>query len=306
MVLDIGGGTTDIAVHAYGEKATSVGATMKEVVQGSGGLCGGSHIDQQFIGLMNTKIPGFSEAFLRQQPNAFASFLSNWDKIKRQFRGTETMLSVSIPNKLQSYMNTEEDELTLSSAELKQIFNPIVDNIISIVMKQRQKVIEVTKKAPRLLTLVGGLSESPYIRARLQEQLSGSFEKLFTPPNPGSAVAKGATVYGLDPKIFIQRIARRTYALELSRKAIAGDRGDMQFVRPDNGETWTTYLHTWVKAGQEVPGDFFINQDIYPLYHTQTELSYVVYSAEAPDIGFRSEPGVELDLEVTLNMPLVC
>jgi hypothetical protein len=49
-------------------------------------------------------------------------------------------------------------------------------------MTQRGKVVEATRKIPRLITFVGGLSESPYIRSRLSEKFKDHFSKIFTPP----------------------------------------------------------------------------------------------------------------------------
>jgi hypothetical protein len=320
MILDMGGGTTDIAVHSYGEAPEGgKGKIMKEVVRGSGGLCGGSHVDINFLTMAHQKIPGLLDAFPSQEPEAFFKFLAIWDNAKRTLRGDQLTVTVDLPRKLQLFWkkskvasgtaNADDDDedltLTLSNTEVKAIFDGIVSNIVDLTMKQRAKVIEVLGKPPRLITFVGGLSESPYIRQALQTRFAEHFEKIFTPPNPGSAVAKGATLYGLNPSVFAQRIARRTYALQFSRPMEPGDPKPMLWKRRDTNEVWCDYLSIWVNEGDVVPVNHFVEEDVLPVTATQTNISYSVFSSEKRGIKYRCEDGVEDEFSVKLEMPPV-
>ncbi|CAK9257937.1 unnamed protein product [Sphagnum jensenii] len=62
LVVDIGGGTTDILVQAKVDDSNS-SLKVREVSRSSGGLCGGTHVDRNFVSFLCSKI-GCLERFL--------------------------------------------------------------------------------------------------------------------------------------------------------------------------------------------------------------------------------------------------
>ncbi len=91
MIIDIGGGTTDIVVHEYGSTLSQNGHhQLKEHAPGTGGLCGGTHIDDNFVDFVEAKIPGFKSQFQDNDYGVYLKLVSEWDSIKRSFKGIES------------------------------------------------------------------------------------------------------------------------------------------------------------------------------------------------------------------------
>ncbi|CAM6066408.1 unnamed protein product [Sphagnum tenellum] len=99
LVVDIGGGTTDILVQAKVDDSNS-SLKVTEVSRSSGGLCGGTHVDSNFVSFLCSKI-GCLERFLVQNPSTMLKFLSWWEGTKASFDGSESFSAeLSLPSKL--------------------------------------------------------------------------------------------------------------------------------------------------------------------------------------------------------------
>jgi hypothetical protein len=166
--------------------------------------------------------------------------------------------------------------------------------------------------------------------------LGGLFEFVHTPVQPGSTVAKGATVYGLglytllepapapapvnpqpgadpapapapapapQPRIrIIERVARRTYALEVPRPAKDNDPAELRFVQ--DGVQMTEGLVPWVNAGDKIAADHCITEYLQAFSVNQNELIYRVYSSEDRLIQLRTQPGVRKELDIVIDLPV--
>jgi len=308
-ILDIGGGTTDIVNHRV-KKLPDGSYDLQEVIKGAGALVGGSFIDDVFLEVAETKIPNLSQ-FSKDNVAVHQKFMDNWDAAKRGFVGNERFVVVELPAALKQFwfsqceeefltQDREADdlELSLTLIEMKEIFEEALENIVRCALAQRDKSHTVTGVLPRVLALVGGLSESSYIQNELTAQLRPHFELVFTPPKPGGAVVFGATAYGLGqtlelrpptaiilpgrkapPKID-QRIMRKTYAIN----SIHG-------------------LVVWVKAEQPVPANYVLEFPAEPETEHQDELIFEIYSSEDPNFK-QAAPGQKADLEFHLALPL--
>lgn len=94
LVADIGGGTSDIVVQ---EKVNSSGnLKVKEVTASSGGLCGGSYVDQSFMNFMSSTI-GCLETFLEGHPKVKIQLQTWWENAKSTFEGRDTDLVLTCP-----------------------------------------------------------------------------------------------------------------------------------------------------------------------------------------------------------------
>ncbi|KAH8947183.1 hypothetical protein BDL97_11G027000 [Sphagnum fallax] len=99
LVMDIGGGTTDIVVQAKIDDSKS-SLKVTEVSRSSGGLCGGTHVDRNFVSFLCSKI-GCLERFPVQNPSSMLKFLSWWEGTKASFDGSESFSAeLSLPSKL--------------------------------------------------------------------------------------------------------------------------------------------------------------------------------------------------------------
>jgi molecular chaperone DnaK (HSP70) len=106
---------------------------------------------------------------------------------------------------------------TIKPAEMKGIFDPVIEKIIDLVKGQ----IKATNKKIRAVLLVGGFGQNIYLRERLTSNLSGSIQVL-QPVNAWTAVVRGAVMMGLantNSKLAAVRMesraARKHYGIEL-------------------------------------------------------------------------------------------
>jgi hypothetical protein len=205
VLADLGGGTADLVVHKYGKssKDGSGQGMMSELAPGSGGICGGIHVDDLFLEFMRRKIQGFDQ-FEAEHPKEYYKLVGSWDAVKRSFTGKETVpIQLSLPTKLISLWrrqrsdddddDDDDESMELSVEVLKSFFDPVVDGIISLIRDQHRKAVECGKadvqreidnsvangqkallmekrdtfRVPTLV-LVGGLATSKYVQERIK------------------------------------------------------------------------------------------------------------------------------------------
>eukprot|EP00486_Rosalina_sp_Unknown_P005549 CAMPEP_0201570984 /NCGR_PEP_ID=MMETSP0190_2-20130828/13502_1 /ASSEMBLY_ACC=CAM_ASM_000263 /TAXON_ID=37353 /ORGANISM="Rosalina sp." /LENGTH=460 /DNA_ID=CAMNT_0047995145 /DNA_START=17 /DNA_END=1396 /DNA_ORIENTATION=- len=81
LLLDLGGGTADIACHQVIDDFT-----VKEVYQPSGGAWGSSYIDKHFIRLLTDLFPkGWLQEFQQSRPSDYTILLNNFRRSKETF-----------------------------------------------------------------------------------------------------------------------------------------------------------------------------------------------------------------------------
>jgi hypothetical protein len=195
LVADVGGGTVDIVVQEL--IASSHEYKVKELTESSGGLCGGTSVDDSFMHFVSKKVGCLDEFLNKNDPSYKALLLKNWEQIKCGF-GHETMSSTDImdivlPSKLASKWEAYEKELKntlddpsvveLTEQDLKSIFDPAVNKILDLIAAQLTQVRDI-----KAMFIVGGFASSPYLIRRIRARFSHEVSHIVIPPNPGSAI----------------------------------------------------------------------------------------------------------------------
>ena len=108
----------------------------------------------------------------------------------------------------------------MTGAELKKIFDPVVDEVVALVRGQ----IEATQKKVKAVLMVGGFGQSAYLRESLRAAVDPGVE-VMQPPNGWTAVVRGALMKGLshlEPDTERVRVASRSarnhYGTEIMSK----------------------------------------------------------------------------------------
>jgi hypothetical protein len=238
LVADIGGGTTDIVVQAKVDNS-NYSMKVREVSRSSGGLCGGTHVDRSFVSFLSNTI-GCLPSFLAQNPGTVKNLLGWWEGTKASFDDSEYYTAeLSLPGKLasawqehdrqQKQRNSEDrsknsscgpdasDELELSCADMKTIFDPVVERIIELIRAQMAQTSDM-----KLMMVVGGFSASPYLMKRVRDTFIHQVEEVISPPGPGSAVCQGAVALAINKESIVSRIARKTYSIKFMQRFRAG------------------------------------------------------------------------------------
>jgi hypothetical protein len=61
--------------------------------------------------------------------------------------------------------------------------------------------------------MVGGFSESPFLKGEVKKKFEDDFLNVLAPRRPQISVIRGACIYGLNPRSITSRIAKKTYGI---------------------------------------------------------------------------------------------
>lgn len=143
-------------------------------------------------------------------------------QIKKQYSPSasgEEGYSIALPG----FANNERlgirrNRLKIKAAELREIFDPIINQIIELVKGQ----IRATNRTVKAVLLVGGFGQNNYLKESLRNALGNSV-RVLQPVNAWTSVVRGAVMMGLAhtnsrlAQVTLQsRRARKHYGLQLS------------------------------------------------------------------------------------------
>ncbi|CAK9194880.1 unnamed protein product [Sphagnum jensenii] len=246
LVADVGGGTTDIVVQEWVGDEDNF--RVKEVTRSTGGLCGGTYVDQRFVAILAEKIDcgdGGLTQYFQRFPTHKTSLLRDWVSIKCTFGAMaeedppnsssdheeEEFTDIQLNQQLALAWEEHEkrlgrkprevyDEIHLSYADMKRIFDPVVEDILELIEIQ----LSQTMGSITAIFVLGGFAASPYLMGRIREAFCDRVQEIVVPPNPGSAVCQGAVALALNPPGggIVTRIARKTYGIEIMPDFVEG------------------------------------------------------------------------------------
>ena len=109
----------------------------------------------------------------------------------------------------------------MTSAQVKSIFDPVVNEVVALV---RGQIAATATKTVKAVLLVGGFGQSAYLRETIRSSIDPRIE-VMQPPNGWTAVVRGALMKGLSAlepeteRVKVQsRIARKHYGTEIMSK----------------------------------------------------------------------------------------
>ena len=312
LVADIGGGTTDIVVQEW-VSDTPDDYRVKEVTYSTGGLCGGTYVDEQFNRFLFAKIQCLPQ-FLRKSSAFMAEIFKRWEEIKCSFGDLVTIgesFEIQLPSKLAAEweefdeehgnpLRSSYDELELTHADIKAIFDPVVEQNLSLIADQLSRTSNV-----KVIFVVGGFAGSPYLLTKIKERFLGTVEKVISPVQPGSAVCQGAVMLALNPAGITSRIARKTYGFEVSRAFKAGDPEDPDYVSwVGANKKCDVNFSAYVRKGDPLEVDHCVTKDFTPLYPGAKTMKLMLYSSNETDPKYTRGPGVDSKEEASFTIDI--
>lgn len=201
-------------------------------------------------------------------------------------------------------------EIELTRQDLMNIFDPVVNDVIKLIGEALEPFRPGEVKA---LMAVGGFSGSPYLLKRLKEEFLRKVGEIVCPPDPGSAVIKGAVMLGISNEdLVISRVCRRTYGQAVYSPFHPGDPPELEF-KGDNGVVMCKErFMPFVDRGEEVPTDHFVTRLVNPTLKGQKTLTISIYSSAkinpkyciptAGDYTVRKESEFKLDISAGLDL----
>jgi molecular chaperone DnaK (HSP70) len=312
LVADIGGGTSDIVVQ---EKANSTGNfKVKEVTASSGGLCGGSYVDQSFMKFMSSKI-GCLENFLVEHPKVKIQLQTWWENAKSTFEGGNTDLDLTCPlsSKLaiaweahdteQSHYS-DYSEVEITDADMVQIFSGVVNDNIKLIRAQLEQTSNI-----KMIMVVGGFATSKYLMSKIKQAFERDGIVVVSPNEPGRAICDGAVSVGFFPDNLLSRVARRTYGIEYTPVFRSGVDPDHLAEYYDGVKRCTKKFDVFVSVGSTVETEFAVERSYYPVLQNQRAIAIKVHSSTEKSPLYTTAAGVALegsfsvDISSSLHLP---
>ncbi|KAF8465524.1 hypothetical protein BDZ91DRAFT_772210 [Kalaharituber pfeilii] len=220
VVCDAGGGTVDLISYKI---ASLHPLQLHECVVGSGGLCGAVYLDRRFEDFIQRRIG--KETFDGMSHRARFQMNQYWETyIKREFNNIERVDDdeggdadfhvpvVGVPDSKER--GVKAGFLKVTRAEVHEIFEPIVTQVIDLISSQVLSVLKSSHGPISAIVLVGGFGSSEYLYRRIVSW-SNSKIPIIQPRNAWTAVVRGAILRGLqgDVAVVQSRLSRRYYGV---------------------------------------------------------------------------------------------
>jgi hypothetical protein len=317
IVCDGGGGTVDLACYTI---TSTSPLRLKEAAPGIGALCGSVFLNLKFQDLVRQRMGvEVFQAFCDKNPNAWAVahkyfedyVKRNFDPIDSDTEFDDSQFNVPIPGAPDNLAaGIVGSFITLTNADVSEIFRPLVDKVIELIERQRN-ILAAHDKSAKGLILAEGFCQSSYLyrclKTRFADEdppptytLSGqqpatAIEEgprfiIIQPEHSWTAVVRGAVLAGRDQDLVVSRKARRHYGVICSKVWNPSKHSPRNMfidritrdLRANNQMDW------YVVRGQDMPGDepvllemtedFLLGEEHGPT----SSLEIVVSDAEVP------------------------
>jgi hypothetical protein len=307
LVVDIGGGTSDIVVQEWVGDDDSY--RVREVTRSTGGFCGGTYVDRNFITFMSQKIGCLLEYF-QQNPAYKSDLLKRWEEIKRTFGDPLSIgddIELQLPHKLARAWEDQEreqglperesyHEIELSYSEMKAIFDPVVNENLDLIAAQLSQTCDI-----KVMLVVGGFAGSPYLMTRIKNSFAGEVQRIISPPNPGSAVCQGAVALAMNPGAIISRIARKTYGVRVTTDFEEGDPAEY-CTQIGNRKKCENRFWIYVQKGSQVAVDHCVTKRLVGMYPRQKVMQVVLYSSDDVSPRYTKGGSAEKEGELVIDI----
>ena len=313
MVVDIGGGTVDLAVHHIDENGKMEVLTLPQ-----GNDCGGTRVNREFETTLR-HIVG-EELFSKlSSEEAHRDFLKTiysefeGEKLRfgnevdcRQLEETiaEKHMSIDINGLLKharnefielasKYNNPDisfDDELLfISYSKAIEFFRPSVDAIVDCV----QTNLNNLSKPIDTIYLVGGFGGCRYIYSKIKELIATQHDKklqqirVFVPEDHKVAVVIGAALSCYDSSLIKSRPADATYGISVSLPFKPGYREQNRYT-DSNGQVMCRHVFApCVLKGEELhPSELFVFSECTPINTSDNSTMIYVFRSDHTDIQY--------------------
>lgn len=314
MVLDCGGGTVDITVHKL-QCEPSEKFLCQELLPSSGGCEWGSkYVDAYFEEFLKDLFG--PELFSYYMKNALVrlDILRDFELLKRKFKGGksdkctiklsylgEELTTAKLNKMVESHNSKNPPEFALrvkgsSNVELPaalmtSFFQPLFENIKSKV-KQLIQQAESKKETVDFIFMVGGFSESPFLKNEIVQRFETEKLQVLVPRRPQVSVIRGACMYGLNPRSITSRIAKKTYGINTLTTFDPQKHPEEKKVVIEGEDFCEDVFDAFVKKGDSISIDEVHTKTYCPVRTRQTIMRIIFYCTDKRNADFVDDDGV--------------
>ncbi|RIA87526.1 hypothetical protein C1645_777105 [Glomus cerebriforme] len=319
MIVDCGGGTVDLTTRQLLE-----GNQLGEITERAGDYCGSTFIEDEFIKYLRDKLGNNAIDLLEQNHYGQMQYMIQkfCANAKEPFTGNSKFhydldLEEVSPALLQYVTgdikeSLEEAEwcIRLDYETIKLMFDPVVERVLRLIRVQ----LDNSREKCSAMFLVGGFSQSKYLRKRIKQKFQEHVDIISVPSNPIAAISRGAAIYGISFNnnaenysnvdeircIISSRVLKFTYGIEVGSVWTEDD--------PEERRTFDGYIEKFkcvAKRGTSVliDEDIIIDRPLYPRYSSQTSVDFDIYYTREFDAEFCDDPGMELLGKLKIDLP---
>lgn len=310
IVVDIGGGTIDIAVHKVYRHDDTGDEYIHEIKGRMGSDRGATCIDRAFEHfLCSLNVDGYPNFFkeMKQDPKLWGQLMCKFEAGKTSFDGSRDM-RIELPRRIfDSYKektskdlasvlsegagskvfikSSTSDYLRVSKDICRTWYRPTIDSVVKQVQSLHKKY------EANALFVVGGFAECVI----LKEELKAKFPDLYhvIPPLPGLAVIKGAVQYGPHPKAIASRVSHATYGVACSRAFIEGTHDPSKKIWCERyaRHNCNNIFSVFVKIGDEVNPAKPYTQSFNTLGPSTKDMTMDIYATDEKNPMYVTDPG---------------
>ena len=306
IVLDIGGGTIDVAVHGI-ERHESGNEFVHEIEGCIGSAYGATVIDRHFEAfLCDLDVPGYPKVFseMRRNPQVWNTMLGYFERNKVRYDGkrdlqielpppmfvhykerTEKILKCLVKQKSpRVYIDQFTTKLRVAPEICLEWYEPTISSTVELVQSLH------AKHQVEALFIVGGFAKCKILHQRLEKEFPAL--QLVIPEDPGFAIILGAVLYGPLLKAIASRTSHATYGIRSCRPFHAGDDPKKKY---KSKKYKADYCHdifsVFVTKEEELNPSAPYTRTFTPMELDQTALQLVIYATDAKNPKYVTDDG---------------
>ncbi|KAK6346385.1 hypothetical protein TWF730_010711 [Orbilia blumenaviensis] len=276
-VVDCGGGTVDLISYKIMNFRPHL--EFREITGGQGGGCGSIFINKAFESYVIKRFG--SKNYDSMPPKSKARMIGEFERAKQSFSDDDDqevfyITALGLPRKYKGAVGVDEDGfLNLTREDMRNIFDPTIDLIVALISNQIKTAANGSNRI-KMILLVGGFGESPYLRRRVQKWVDAENRviEVAQPPDAWTSIARGAVMYGIENQIVKDRIARTSYGVCVDVRYTEGfhsrDNTDVYEDQYDGTLRVRDQMEWFIKKGVRISGSKSVFRVTY-CQHLATE-----------------------------------
>ncbi|CAG2237770.1 unnamed protein product [Mytilus edulis] len=318
LVIDIGGGTVDITAHHKVGKDD-----LQELCSASGGACGGTTVDREFLNLFENIVQErVMETLAKESTASYLDLLREFETVKRTISSTKRQkINFTIPFTdltahclrflEKEFKNAVEDseyrnQITLAGDKMrmdKDLMKSLFDASCSNIVKEIKSVLQRVRSTDlKTFLLVGGFSECPIIQDAIKQAFP-DVQILIPRHDPGLAVVKGAVLFGHKPDFITSRITRCTYGRRIRPIFDESKHDRNKRVGGDGGDRCRDVFEEFMGKDKKVQIDEVVNVEYHTVMNSQSSVSVAIYYTYEDHADYVDDKGCKKLGEFSVPIP---
>jgi hypothetical protein len=327
MILDIGGGTVDIAIHDL-----VADKNVNSMLPPTGNDWGGTKVNKEFSNLLQNLTGDKDFEQFCSVPNKEAShkavifnlIFQDFENEKQRFGANsnkdDSVYYIQLDHRLVKFykdnfkamkgveFDKEDGVVIISFSKMKELFQPATFGIISCMTSAMAR----SPVAIDAIYLVGGFGGCPYIYNRVKEALGRPDIRVIVPIDYKLAVALGAVIFRQNMSVVNNRMSDAYYGMNTYMQFDSTKHPTERRYHNSDDDSYmvSDVFDIFVNKGQPIKFNEKFKKYFFPLKATHTKIGLQIYRTKKDGITFVKDirgnliPGVEELGELTVEAPI--